>query len=196
MKHLQAIFLLFIFISSHAQNSDNPKLEWNQFYELTWSDFKGAPAEHSYGDAATAVQIKAKPFYVDKEIHYDVVAYFNRERSWVRDQSNALLKHEQLHFDIAELYARKIRKEIAQLKKNKINDVETINKAIKVLLAESDRVDIQYDAETLHGGFPKQQAKWSSKIKQEISELEPYRKTKRVVSTKRPRKHSGIFASL
>jgi hypothetical protein len=199
MQKLSAILLFFTIISgisASAQGNPDPKLEWNEFYKVTWSDFQGKPSQHSNGDAATAVQIKAKPFYVKDEINYDVMAYFNRQQSWARTQSDALLAHEQLHFDIAELYARKIRKEIARLKNNKINDVETINAAIRVLLAESDRIDIQYDAETLHGGFAKKQAKWAAKIKQELTDLEQYKKTRRVVSMKKAKRRTGFFASL
>jgi hypothetical protein len=195
MKYLSIILLIFTITYSSAQTTAESKLEWNEFYQVKWSDFQGKPSEYSHGDAATAVQIKAKPFYIKNEIHYDVWAYFNREQSWVRHHSQELLEHEQLHFDIAELYARKIRKEIIRLKNNNVNDVETINAAIKVLLAESDKMDIQYDAETLHGSFPKKQAKWASKIKQEMAELEQYKKIKRIVTIK-ARKRSGFFASL
>jgi hypothetical protein len=196
MRNLAAVFFSFIFLSVTAQPTENLKLEWNAYYDLSWNDFQGQAPMESHGDAGTAVQIKAKPFYVKDEVHYDVIAYFNREQSWVRDGSSQLLRHEQLHFDIAELYARKIRKEITRLKDNGVNDVQTINKAVRILLAESDKMDIQYDAETLHGSFLKKQAKWEARVKQEMGELEPFRKTKRVVRTAVPKKRSGLFAKL
>jgi hypothetical protein len=156
-------------------------LAWNEFYKLQWYDFKGSPGEGARGDAGTAVQIKAKPYLVKREVRYEVNAFFNRKKSWSRDQSPALLAHEQLHFDIAELYARKIRKKIEELQRNKVNDIKTFNAAIEELLAESNQTDIQYDAETLHGALAKKQAEWAAKVKQELGELDSYKKRKSVI---------------
>src|SRR5688500_19580117 len=87
---------------SLAQNTSSDLLEWNEFYKLTWEDFTGKRTESSIGDAGTVVSIKAKPYMVKNKVKYDVYAYFNRQKSWASDTSEELLKHEQLHFDIAE----------------------------------------------------------------------------------------------
>lgn len=157
------------------------ELSWNEFYKLQWEDFQGEPDKNRLGDAGTAVQIKAKPFIVKKRIHYDVAAIFNRRKSWYRDQSAALLAHEQLHFDIAELYARKIRQKVEQLNKQGVNDIKKYNAAIHELLLESNSFDEQYDAETLHGGMMRKQAAWSEKVKSELASLKKYRKHKRII---------------
>lgn len=179
-------WLLILLLPTIASSQDNvdaalAELSWNEFYRLQWDDFQGEPDKNSLGDAATAVQIKAKPFLVKKKIQYDVVALFNRKKSWYRDQSASLLAHEQLHFDIAELYARKIRRKIDEMNKQGINDIKTYNAAIQELLAESNEVDRQYDVETLHGAMTRKQAAWSSKVKAELASLKKYRKMKRVI---------------
>src|SRR5687768_2492955 len=113
-----ALIILLLPVITNAQPAGEPEedvISWNEFYKLQWHDFQGEPGEDARGDAGAAVQIKAKPFLVKKEIKYDVVALFNRNKSWARGQSTTLLAHEQLHFDIAELYARKIRKKIKEL---------------------------------------------------------------------------------
>ena len=156
-------------------------LSWNEFYKLQWQDFRGEPDDDSNGDAATAVSIKAKPFMVKQEIHYDIVAYFNREKSWARDKSPSLLAHEQLHFDIAELYARKIRKKVSELKRQGVKNIKVFNAAIEQLLDESNEVDLQYDLETLHGALSKKQEQWTEKIEEEMVSLHQYRKVKRVI---------------
>lgn len=165
------------------QNGDPAigELSWNEFYKLQWDDFRGEPDDSSHGDAATSVSIKAKPFVVRKDISYDVVALFNRSKSWVRDKSPSLLSHERLHFDIAELYARKIRKKISELKASGVDDVKTFNAAIEELLHESNEVDIQYDIETLHGAMSKKQAAWEKKVEDELIRLERFKKTRRVI---------------
>ena len=165
------------------QNGDPAigELSWNEFYKLQWEDFQGEPDKNSLGDAATAVSIKAKPFLVKKRINYDVVAIFNREKSWVRDKAASLLAHEQLHFDIAELYARKIRKRIIELKDQGINDIKVYNAAIQELLQESNEVDRNYDIETLHGAMSNKQKQWTTNVKDELANLRRYGKVKRVI---------------
>ena len=178
------LFLLLPHLHSHSQYNVDAALDelsWNEYYRLQWDDFQGEPDKNSLGDAATAVRIKAKPFIVKKKIHYDVVAIFTRNKSWYRDTSPELLAHEQLHFDIAELYARKIRRQIAEMKRQGVNDIKTFNTAIHELLLESNQVDAQYDAETLHGAMTRKQAAWSDKIKGELASLKKFGKTKRVI---------------
>ncbi len=162
-------------------DSPNDLLSWNEFYELQWYDFQGTPGDNARGDAGTAVQIKAKPFRVKNTLDYDVVAVFNRKKSWSRDQSPALLAHERLHFDIAELYARKIRKKIAELQASGVNDVKTYNAEIEKLLSESNDADYQYDIETLHGALLRKQEAWTRKVKDGLKKLERHKKTKRII---------------
>jgi hypothetical protein len=179
-------FLLLLTLSGlRAQpaemSADIELLLWNEFYKLQWDDFQGEPDPGSLGDAGTAVRIKAAPFLVKKEIKYDIEAFFNRKKSWVRDKSRSLLAHEQLHFDIAELYARKIRKKVRELQDRGVDNIKTYNAAIHELLLESNNVDAQYDLETLHGALSKKQAAWAQKIKEQLAQLKRYRKTKRVI---------------
>lgn len=182
------MFLSLSFPRAYAQPAGDPEnalLSWNEFYKLQWHDFKGAPGEEARGDAGTVVLIKAKPFMVKKEIKYDVAALFNRNKSWARDHSPSLLAHEQLHFDIAELYARKIRRKIRELRNKGVNDVKTYNAAIEQLLIESNEVDRQYDIETLHGALSKKQAAWSEKVSEGLSSLNRYKKAKRIIGGRR-----------
>ena len=178
------IVLISVYIESHSQKDAdraNAELLWNEFYTLQWDDFRGEPDRNSHGDAGTAVQIKAKPFTIDNRVHYDVTAIFNRHKSWARDTSTALLAHEQLHFDLAELYARKIRKRLKELSDQGVNEIKELNEAIRELLLESNKVDAQYDAETLHGGLLTKQAAWERKIKSELAALGGFKKKKRII---------------
>jgi hypothetical protein len=178
-----AVFCLIAFQAavSFAQTQSRGLLEWNEFYKLSWEDFQGERTEGSIGDAGTSVSIKAKPYMVNNKVMYDVYAYFNRNKSWASDKSDKLLEHEQLHFDIAELYARKIRKRISELKGRGVNDVKKYNAEITTLLEASNVADVQYDLETLHGALPKKQLLWEAKVKQELEHLDDFKKEKKVI---------------
>jgi hypothetical protein len=169
-------------------------LEWNEYYDLTWDDFQAPPVSGTFGDAGTAVQIKAKPYMVGKKVQYDVTAYFDRRKSWSGERTDALLRHESLHFDLAELYARKIRKRIDALIESGRNDVDFLNAEIRKILIESNEADERYDRETLHGAILKRQEEWETKVNDEMKALAGYKKKKKVIgSVSRLKTHPVIF---
>ena len=188
-----AVFFILIFQAaiswSQSTVPSSDLLEWNEFYKLSWEDFQGSRTANAIGDAGTAVSIKAKPYMVQKKIKYDVYAYFNRQKSWAVDKSTELLEHEQLHFDIAELYARKIRKRISELSSRGVDDLDKYNAEIKRLLEESNAADVEYDLETLHGALPRKQLAWETKVKKELQDLDDFKKEKKVIG--RSRKHKA-----
>jgi hypothetical protein len=160
--------------SKKKSTSSTDLLEWNSDYKLDWADFKGTANAYSDGDAATAIQIKAQPYYYKKTLYYNVEAYFIRHKSWSKNTSAALLAHEQLHFDIAELYARKVRKKISEYKQMGVKDVQDYNDAIRKILNESNGADLQYDQETVHGAISRKQAQWQKNVKEELNLLRNY----------------------
>jgi hypothetical protein len=164
-------------------------LEWNEYYHLQWTDFQGTASRNSFGDAGTAVLIKARPFYIKGHVSYDVFAYFNRKKSWCRGKSESLLSHERLHFDIAELYARMIRKKISDMNAAGVRDINQYNKAIEILLEKSNEADKQYDLETLHGTLWKKQAYWQKNVEEQLQGYKDFRKRKRLITS--AKKHHG-----
>jgi len=173
-------WLLLFHIATGAWAQDE-LLEWNPFYRLSWSDFSGKPNTESHADAASVVRIVAKPFRFGGRLHSDVRAYFNRTKSWRRDVSDKLLAHEQLHFDIAELYARKIRKRIDELMALGVRDPERIQREVTKLLEESNGVDTRYDAETLHGAMRESQQRWSDAIEKRLLETRRWSRKRKVI---------------
>lgn len=182
------IFMLLFLgtgLYGRAQDYDPEQyIAWNEYYALSWDNFNGKADPGTFGDAGTAVKIMAKPYLVKKRIYYNVYALFDRKKSWVSDKSPRLLTHEQLHFDIAELYARLARKKVAELTARGEKDVKTYNHEIQKILRESNRVDRQYDIETLHGGLVEKQKDWETKIARQLKSLEKYKRKKQIVGEK------------
>jgi hypothetical protein len=177
MKYLLSIFLITTITSVGVGNSSTGAaslISWRSDYKLTWADFTGTPDENALGDAGTAIRIKAKPYYKGRKLHYDINAYFIPSKSWFRNQSDELLLHEQLHFDLAELYARMARQKVAELQSKNVNDLEILNAAVQQILDESNIADLNYDLETLHGSLPKAQARWEFKTQLELQLLRQF----------------------
>jgi hypothetical protein len=176
---LSTCFFSFTFIN----NPDAMEvIVWNEYRPLTWEDFQGKRSEDAAGDAGTVVQIKAKPYMVKDQVKYDVAAVFVKTKSWRDAETKELLAHEQLHFDIAELYARKIRKVIAAYEEAGEHDIKKYNRVVQKLLYESNEIDIQYDLETLHGALQKKQSEWTANIHEELKSLSQFKKHRQVIS--------------
>ena len=90
---------------------DEYKLFWQKDKPLQWSDFKGPVDAASKFHATTYCEIFSKYNWTLKDNKYTFTfttgSYLNTLRSWsVKEkQTPQLLRHEQLHFDIAELFA-------------------------------------------------------------------------------------------
>lgn len=175
--------LVFFPLSGNGQSTrgERNELVWNPYYRLQESDFRGIPDVDSPSDAGASVKITAKPFVSGKRIEYDVRAIFDRQRSWARGMSTSLLEHEQLHFDIAELYARKIRERIHELQQQRVRDIAVYNREIQKLLKESNAYDQRYDIETLHGAMSGKQEIWTERVRAELASLDEYREVKRTI---------------
>jgi hypothetical protein len=182
-KSIAALLFLSCFLFGFTtKNESNEVIVWNEYRPLTWEDFQGKRTEDAAGDAGTVVQIKAKPYMVKNQVKYDVAAIFVKTKSWSDAQTKELLAHEQLHFDIAELYARKIRKAVAELADAGEDDVKDYNRAIQKLLHESNEIDLRYDLETLHGALVNKQAAWAKDVKNQLKDLAQYKKHKQVIA--------------
>jgi hypothetical protein len=174
MKSTILLFVLFTLLTSFNTTEDQNKLLWSDHGQLTWADFKGQPKQNSFGDALTAVNISAKPYVKNRKLNYVVKAYFLKDKSWCKVRSGNLLEHEQLHFDIAELYARKVRQKVAELQSAGIKDHRIYNNAIHHILAESNEMDHQYDRQTLNGSLLNKQLTWELEVRIQMSELRAF----------------------
>ncbi|MGB2759905.1 MAG: DUF922 domain-containing protein, partial [Maribacter stanieri] len=94
-------------------------VSWEPNFRFTWNDFKGDVPITSGAAATTAsgITYRFSTYYENDElkVDYNVYAYFYPTKSWYKPKlcNEVTLLHEQLHFDITELYARKMRKQLA-----------------------------------------------------------------------------------
>jgi predicted secreted Zn-dependent protease len=82
--------------------------------------------------------------------------------------SPALLAHEQLHFDIAEVFARKLRLKLSQLSYSPENYQEKMDGVFEKILAEMEEIHDRYDRETEHGLDEKAQQKWAQMVEKKL----------------------------
>lgn len=151
MKKLAFLPFLFILFSFNLDNDKNLIL-WKEDTKLTWDDFQQKPPRegtHAHTLAMAGCQVIYSYNHVKGKVpDFKVQAYFVKDNSWTRTDREDILRHEQLHFDITELYARKIRKGIEADRKKGITNVKIYEKKISSLLDEMHQNQLRYDRET------------------------------------------------
>jgi hypothetical protein len=105
---------------------------------------------------------------IKDSLQFDVKCLFIKNNSWIKIKTEKILNHEQGHFNLAEIYCRKLRN--ALLKTNfKLNDYEAISDSIFRLYQDScDKQQDLYDLETNYSLDTKQQLIWEKIIKADL----------------------------
>lgn len=158
------------------------KITWKEGEKLNWSNFKSAVNKKNNSDVVAYTHcgwqysvVKSTNPQAGVEIVIETI--FNEWKSWkdVKRINDYVLLHEQKHFDIAEVYARKLRKEVAEKIKTS-GDYERNFKAIYNRIYNEYRdFQISYDRDTKHGMDKEKQAKYNNVVTEELENLKSYR---------------------
>lgn len=159
------------------QKSDN-KIYWSKNQLLTWEDFKGKPSKSNPHAAYTDSGIDFGYSYKssDHNLVIELRTNFIKNKSSVKPdkKSEHLLKHEQDHFDISEIYTSKFRKNIIEEKFNEKNFDKKLQSLSDKYFNELHKYQDLYDEETNHSQNKLKQAEWDVKIAKELKELEKF----------------------
>ena len=116
MKYLAKHFFLFLLAvpsSLFAQSGNEELLDWTSSRKLTWADYKAKPNTDNDAAASTTTYLGIDYNISNTSFSYKIESRFSKTRSWGLHKTDYILSHEQGHFDIAEIFARKLHKEIA-----------------------------------------------------------------------------------
>lgn len=150
-------------------------IEWSPELELSWDDYvyrDWSGRNYRGSMAITAVKISARGYLRRGVPEFQVKAIFIRQDSWTSDSTDlSLLHHEQLHFDICEMYAAKIRRKINDLHKDGEKRPQTYRWHIQNLIARFNEYSQEYDKATKFGTDVAEQEKWRMKVQGELKRL-------------------------
>lgn len=171
-RHLGFFVLMisFLIIGKSNKPSENV-IYWSDDRPLTWSDFQGNP-DYNYGDvsALTSSGILHFKGCENGKIIYEIKAYFEKDYSWVKEEAltDHHLQHEQIHFDITELYAKKLK--IALDKKVfRCGEEEQFDQFVQDFLMKWQKAQINYDLYTHYSMKHPEQKEWKHKVALELS---------------------------
>ena len=178
-------FLLLIVFQNPVLSQEDSTILWNPKLKLSWSDFQGKVSPDVYGKANTSYKIEIVPVDVLVDEYDNIQGYekltvearFYKKQSWTTVSLNdtIVLNHEHLHFDIAELFARKIRKRFKALKNNREAKFSTYSREYKLLWIECRKYQREFDFETDHGRALDLNKLWYDKVKKELLLLEEFK---------------------
>lgn len=175
-----SFYLLLRVSSALSQTEQEAELKlWNESRELQWADFRKTPPPNQKFAAQSWVGFDVYSRCVDGRFFYDVTTFFSRDSSWVKKVKGVdkLLRHEQGHFDLAEISSRELRKALQELE-DPCGDLDEMKKQVGRLMTyyrmRLNTDQREYDNDTGNGSNGKKQKKWEQKIALRLKELEAY----------------------
>ena len=164
--------------SRSSGTSQCAEFAWMPGRRLTWDDFRGStPTGRGNVAAETSCGIGFETNVISRgtPVRFRVYNTFSTTRSWVRDDARTLevLQHEQGHFDLCELYTRKLR---ARFDATEGVTPENLKRITRSVWAEvhgeyADRQQ-QYEDETAHGLSRDGQIAWTTFLEKELGATE------------------------
>jgi hypothetical protein len=172
-KLLPFLSILFA-VSSFAQSKDEELIRWSEDQKLTWADYKGKPKPDSDAAASTATYLGIEYNFGNKGFDYKITCSFSKTRSWGLHKTDYILAHEQGHFDIAELFARKLHKEMINYKFNKKTFKDDLKNIYLSITAAKEQMQNDYDKETNHSIIKDKQEEWLKKIDEQLKQYKDF----------------------
>ncbi len=176
MKRLFPVLFFIFSLPLYAQTNSGSLLQWSKNAKLTWNDFQGVPPKTVGKESARSfIEIRTRGVWKHHLPRFRVLVWFKKSDSWARDTSRALLDHEQLHFDIGELYGRKIKKAFSKFSRQGDTVMKDYSRVVTTYYGACENDNTLYDSETAHGINPRQQQEWEVKVAKELNRLRKYR---------------------
>ncbi len=171
---LTSIFTFLLAALSSVEQANANLIEWTPSRKLTWEDFK-APADPASTNAAlTSSSINVEFGYDDEELQYSIKCRFDKNKSWVRIRNTAILQHEQGHFDIAELHARKLYQALKGYRFNAKTVSDDVNRIYDSVITLHHAAQNEYDKETDFSRNKEKQETWLKKIADNLQSMKLY----------------------
>jgi hypothetical protein len=160
-------------INETNSQSTQDHFQWNEHARLSWDDFKGmVNATHDESAAATCCSIGFRTNRATPDSKPEIIVYniFYTNKSWVRSDAHiqSVLEHEQGHFDLCEIYTRKLKKCMDGIDLNMPGVKQELMRVYSELSNEYEARQQAYEHETIHGTNIAEQKRWQEMIAREL----------------------------
>lgn len=159
------VFILPLFLLSPIEEDF---IKWDESRKLTWDDFKAEPMKLGNTAAMTTTKLGFSYNVTNGKVTFKIDCRFDKNRSWGLVKNDWILKHEQGHFDIAEIFARRLNKAVNEYQFNKTSFQRDLDLIYKSVVNGKEVFQQQYDIETDHSRNKDKQEEWFGKIDAEL----------------------------
>lgn len=149
-------------------------IPWSAYRRLHWDDFKSSPKRNTDAVASTSTSLGIAYQVKNSVLTYQVTCNFSKTKSWGLVKTAYILAHEQGHFDITEIYARKLHQALLSYDFNRRNYKQDVNRAYEKIVSEKEAFQEMYDKQTDHSRNKKEQAAWLLIIEKLLEDTAPY----------------------
>lgn len=183
MKALLSI--LFLTATTLLPAQEPVVIAYADIDDFTWDLFEGRINKkhlHEMGHNTGAVTVSSLSYTTlqtsPTHAKITITARFHPEESWtkypqLKDEMDAL-KHEKGHLDITEIYARRIRKFVADAQFSADNFKGELKQLFQKAAKDHSNEQIKYDRETNHSIDKDEQVKWDAWIAGQLESLSAY----------------------
>jgi hypothetical protein len=162
-----------------ADGREKETIVWSPEVTLKADDFRADVPQNAEFDARSWTGIDFNGNCLAGQFAFEVYAIFHRDSSWIKPHRaiREVLHHEKLHFDIAEIYARRLRSAFADISRpcEDLQDtrsrIDSILQVNELALAQEQQ---KFDRETRHGTNAVKQLQWENNIKLRLEKLSQY----------------------
>ena len=174
------VYLVLNLVLINFVYSQETRIFWGE-KELDSSDFRALPKNVLIGGKDTVyalmkTYIKVNQEFLSKDsLKIEVLAIMYPYESWCINCESNVMRHEQIHFDITELVARKLRKKLQSLKLNKFSFNEEVKKYYELYIDELILIQENYDYATKGGVKAEIQRNWERQILLQLNEYDGFK---------------------
>lgn len=158
-------FFFFFSIRAHSQDT----ILWRSGYRLRMADFQGTPNPSSGNCATSTVETTYTSASTETGFSFNIYCFFDKRRSWIRVCTADVLIHEQGHFNISEIFVRRLRELFQKYKYDPVSVEQDLNNIFTKNYLERAAMDAQYDKETDFHRDHGNQELWNKKLESELS---------------------------
>lgn len=194
MSHIHLLYLLFVALNfsgtpapvtsakvpvetkkvTRVTNEDDEFIPWAHDRRLSWEDFLSEPKKNSDAVASTSTSLGIAYQVEHGQLTYAITCNFSKQKSWGLLKTDYILAHEQGHFDITEVCARKLYKALQEYQFNRKTYRKDVNDIYRAIVQEKEDMQAAYDGESDHSRNRKVQYEWLQKINQMLEETAPF----------------------
>ncbi len=158
----------------HSLDESAEYLPWANARPLTWDDFLCEPKRNTDAVALTSTALGISYNVGSNRLNYEITCSFSKAKSWGLLKTQYILAHEQGHFDITEIYARKLHKELLNYKFNRRTFRQDVNVIYDRIVKEKENLQFAYDGLTDHSRNKTVQKEWLEKIQELLVQTDAY----------------------